>query len=131
MTTLFTDDVWSNVREEDYFKVKNQVAGRMIRRFEEATGAKIRGHIEEIAIATPETYARYCGHPQGVIYGYHSARWDGMSARTMVGGSEPTVPGLFFVGAHGSRLSGFLPTLSSGDLTAKQVMGYVMGGGNA
>lgn len=132
ITSGYAADAWDKaVTPENYVRVKREIADKMIERYEEVMGIDIRNHIEEIAIATPVTFARYMGTPQGVIYGYHSSRWDGMSARTMVGGSEPTVPGLFFVGAHGNRLSGFLPTLTSGDITAKQVMGYVMGGGNA
>ena len=132
ITSGYAADAWDKVvTPENYVRVKREIADKMIERYEEVMGIDIRSHIEEIAIATPVTFARYMGTPLGVIYGYHSSRWDGMSARTMVGGSEPTVPGLFFVGAHGARLSGFLPTLTSGDITAKQVMGYVMGGGKA
>ena len=132
ITTGFAADAWDKaVTPENYVRVKREMADMMIERYEQVMGVDLRNHIEEIAIATPVTFARYMGTPQGAIYGYHSSRWDGMSARTLVGGSEPTVPGLFFVGAHGARLSGFLPTLSSGDITAKQVMGYVMGGGKA
>ena len=44
-------------------------------------------------------------------------------------GVEVSVPGLYFCGAHGNRLSGFLPTLAGGEKIAGPVMGYVMGGG--
>lgn len=80
-TTLYMSDDWGNVKAEDYYKTKNYVANKMIDRFEQDTGAKLRGHIEEISVATPMTYARYCGHPQGVIYGYESQYWDGLMPR--------------------------------------------------
>lgn len=51
----------------------------MIRVFERETGCKIRDAIEEICVASPTTYARYCGHPEGVIYGYETAEWDSLS----------------------------------------------------
>ena len=114
MTTLFTDDVWSAVKEEDYFKVKNQVARRMIRRFEEATGAKILGHIEEIAIATPETYARYCGHPQGVIYGYEPQYYDSLMNRIQMVEEDRFIPGLRIGGGFGERLLGYPSSYKSG-----------------
>ena len=67
--------------------------------------------------------------PQGSIYGYMSLKWDGMSTRTLANGMEPTIPGLFFVGAHGSGLSGYFPTYTTGARTAYPILGYVMGGG--
>lgn len=129
ITTSFAQEAWGDVTVENYETEKREYALKLIKRYEEVMGIDLRSHIEEIAIATPITFARYLASPQGSMYGYQSAKWDGMSARTLVGGSEPTVPGLFFVGAHGSRLSGYFPTLSDGDLTARKVMGYVMGGG--
>ena len=75
LTTLYMSDDWNRYtyRAEDYFKTKDMVANMFIDRFEKDTGAKIRDSIEEISVATPVTYARYCGHPQGVIYGYESS----------------------------------------------------------
>ena len=92
-------------------------------------GYKIREHIEEIEIASPVTFARYMFSPQGSIYGYSSEKWDGMSSRLITSGMEQTIPGLFFVGGHGSSLSGYYPTYSGGNKTAMQIMGYVRGGG--
>ena len=129
LTTGFITDAWDKVPPEDYNRVKRRIAEKMLDRYEEVMGIDIRSHIEEVSIATPVTFARYLGTPQGSVYGYHSSYWDGMSARTLVGGREQTVPGLFFVGAHANRLSGFFPTLSLGDITGRQVMGYVMAGG--
>ena len=114
MTTLFTDDVWSGVKEEDYYKLKNEIAAAMIRRFEEATGTQIAGHIEEIAIATPETYARYCGHPQGTVYGYESQYYDGLMNRIQMVEEDHMVPGLRIGGGYGERLLGYPSSYKSG-----------------
>lgn len=129
LTISYTDDAWADVSEEDYVKVKREVADRLIRNVEEAMGYKIREHIEEIEIASPVTFARYMGSPQGSIYGYASLKWDGMSSRMLASGMEQTIPGLFFVGGHGSSLSGYFPTYTSGNKAAFQIMGYVRGGG--
>ncbi|SCW35244.1 prolycopene isomerase [Ruminococcaceae bacterium YRB3002] len=129
ITTSLACDAWENVTVENYNKVKRDFADKLIRRTEKVLGYDLRNNIEEIAIATPSTFARYVGTPQGSIYGYHSSRWDGMSSRTLAGGSEQSIPGLFFCGAHGTRMSGFLPTLAGGNQIAFPVMGYVMGGG--
>ena len=114
MTTLFTDDAWSSVDKEDYFKLKNKVAADMIERFEKATGTNIHDYIEEIAIATPETYARYCGHPQGTVYGYESQYYDGLMSRIQMVEEDRFVPGLRIGGGYGERLLGFPSSYKSG-----------------
>ncbi|MBR2523744.1 MAG: NAD(P)/FAD-dependent oxidoreductase [Clostridiales bacterium] len=129
ITMALNSDVWEKVTPEDYASTKRFLANKLIDRAESVLGLDLRSHIEEISIATPVTFARYMNTPQGSIYGYHSSTWDGMSSRTLAGGSEQTIPGLYFCGAHGNRLSGFLPTLAGGDQIARPVMGYVMGGG--
>ena len=128
LTISYTDDAWADVIEEDYVNTKRQIADQMITNLENVMGYKIREHIEEIEIASPVTFARYMQSPQGSIYGYSSLKWDGMSSRTVAAGMEQTVPGLFFVGGHGSSLSGYFPTYTSGNKAALQIMGYIRGG---
>lgn len=129
LTIAYTGDAWADVNEENYMKIKREVADEMIDNLEHVMGYKIREHIEEIEIASPVTFARYMASPQGSIYGYCSLKWDGMSTRMLVAGMEQTIPGLFFVGGHGTSLSGYYPTYTSGNRTAFQIMGYVRGGG--
>lgn len=129
ITISYTEDAWADVTEEDYVKVKREVADEMITHVEEIMGYNLRDHIEEIEIASPVTFARYMGTPQGSIYGYASEKWDGMSSRTIANGVERTIPGLFFVGGHGSSLSGYFPTYTGGNRTGFQILGYVMSGG--
>ncbi len=114
MTSLFMEDVWSQVKEEEYFKVKNEVAEAMIERFEKATHTNIREHIEELAIATPETYARYCGHPQGTVYGYESQYYDGLMNRIQMVEEDKCVDGLRIGGGYGERLLGYPSSYKSG-----------------
>ncbi|MCM1395821.1 MAG: FAD-dependent oxidoreductase [Corallococcus sp.] len=114
MTTLFTSDVWSDVKEEEYFKLKNELADRMIDRFEQATKTRIRDYVEEIAVATPQTYARYCGHPQGCIYGYESQPRDGLLNRIQMVEEDKFVRGLRIGGGWGERLLGFPSSYKSG-----------------
>ena len=128
LTISYTGDAWADVSEEDYMRIKREIADKMIDNLETIMGYKVREHIEEIEIASPVTFARYMGSPQGSIYGYCSLKWDGMSSRTLAAGMEPTIPGLFFVGGHGTSLSGYFPTYTSGNRTAFQIMGYVRGG---
>lgn len=122
-TTLFTSDDWANVSEKDYTRVKNEVGSRMIDVFEKATGIKIRDSIEEVAIATPMTYARYCGHPEGTIYGYESQYWDGLMPRLQMMREEVYVKGLRFAGGWSMRLSGYSSAYNSGDIVGRQTAG--------
>lgn len=123
-TTMFMSDDWGNVTDTEYFKLKDKVADDMIRVFERETGCKIRDSIEQIAVASPTTYARYCGHPQGVIYGYETADWDSLMPRMMMMREDATLlPGLRFVGGYAMRSSGYSSSYVSGDLSGRQTVG--------
>lgn len=124
-TTLFMEDDWANVTPRDYVKTKESVASRMIDRFEQDTGAGIRDSIEEISIATPMTYARYCGHPEGVIYGYESQYWDGLMPRLQMMAEDHKIRGLRFAGGHAMRLSGYSSAYFSGDISGRQTVGDI------
>ena len=124
-TTLYMSDDWANVKPEDYFKVKDYVANKMIERFEQDTGCKIRDSIEEISVATPMTYARYCGHPEGGIYGYESQYWDGLMPRLLMMAEDHKTRGLRFAGGFSMRLSGYSSAYFSGDITGRQTVGDI------
>ena len=130
LTISYTSDTWADVTEDKYYVEKERIAEKMIDTYERKMGIHIREHIEEIEIASPVTFAHYMYTPQGSIYGYQSTPWDGMSSRSIAGGGEPTIPGLFFVGGHSTQCSGFMPTYLGGNQTAFQILGYVMGGGH-
>ena len=120
ISSFFTDDVFSkNATEKNYFKLKSQVASSMIQAFENATGITITPYIEEIEIATPVTYARYTGHPDGAIYGYKATGMDNLLPRLLTMNNENYIPNLRFCGGFDVKLSGFGSTYLSGDLTAR------------
>lgn len=123
-TTMFMSDDWGNVEEKDYFKAKDRIANDMIDVFERETGCRIRDSIEEISVASPTTYARYCGHPQGVIYGYETADWDSLMPRMMMMKEDAELfPGLRFAGGYAMRSSGYSSAYVSGDLSGRQTVG--------
>ena len=126
-TTLYMSDDWGTVAPQDYFKVKDFVANRMIDRFERDTGARLRGHIEEISVATPMTYARYCGHPEGTIYGYESQYWDGLMPRLQMMEEDYRngVRGLRFASGYAMRLSGYSSAYHAGDIAGRQTVGDI------
>jgi phytoene dehydrogenase-like protein len=120
---FYTDDVYKNVSAEEYFKVKDRTVGRVIEHFEKTTGIQIRDHIEQIVTATPETWARYLGTPQGDVYGYTPRGWDGMFARVMSGHKlDYTVKGLRFCGGHGTQMDGYSQAYLSGAEQARYTL---------
>lgn len=121
-TRTYAEDAWGSVKAEDYEDTKRRVAGKMIADFEAALGTNIREHIEEIAIATPMTYARYTDTPQGVIYGYYASKWDGIVPRIMMAGMDEKVPGLRFAGGFGTQLLGYSTSLMSGSNAANDTL---------
>lgn len=122
-TTMFMSDAWGNVTEEEYFKMKDKIALDMIEVFERETGCKIKDSIEEIAVASPTTYARYCGHPQGVIYGYETGDWDSLMPRMMMMKEDYIFKGLRFAGGYAMRSSGYSSAYVSGDISGRQTAG--------
>lgn len=123
-TTMFMSDDWGNVQEEEYFKKKDEIAKDMIQVFERETGCQIHDAIEEIAIASPTTYARYCGHPQGVIYGYETCEWDSLMPRLMMMKEDAALfANLRFVGGYAMRSSGYSSAYVSGDIAGRQTLG--------
>lgn len=112
--TLFTEEAWGEVKPEDYKKVKNRIAKRMIEDYEKKVGVELQPYIEEISIASPATFARYLNTPNGTPYGYQINLWDSMISRMMHGSKERFVKNLYFVGAHGERAAGFSSTYANG-----------------
>ena len=114
ITAGFRPEAWESVKEEEYFTVKEKVAERLINQFEQATGTDIKNHIEEIEIATPETFARYTGTYNGVVYGYEAEPWDSIIPRALSVESENYINGLEFCGGFSYRAHGYGSSILSG-----------------
>lgn len=121
MGIFYGDDFDKNVTSETYYEYKEVVAEKYIAFFEEATGVKIKEFIEEIEIATPVTFARYTGHPDGVIYGFQAKGYDNFLSRIACEEEEEFIEGLKFCGGFGSRLSGYHATYLNGEDVALKV----------
>lgn len=123
LTSLYFGDVFDkSITKENYFEMKEKLANQFIDRFEKATGTSIRDAIEEVELATPLTYKRYTGHPDGVIYGYMAKGYDNLLPRLMARNEENYIHGLHFCGGFGVRLSGYSSSYLSGDLAGKEVL---------
>jgi len=114
-TSIFPgNDAWNDITPENYVKIKREYADRMIANFEEATGTHIREHIEEIEIASPVTYARYLGAPNGDIYGYDNSGTNGIIHRIMANGMGDAIDHLYFCGGYCKQSIGFNPAYITG-----------------
>ncbi len=118
---IFGDDIPEDLTPETYKKYKNHLARKYIADYEKLTGVDIMSHIEEIEIATPVTFARYLGTPQGTIYGYASTGWDNIMVRTANEARDIDIEGLHFAGGHGIRGDGYSCAYFSGDTVGKRV----------
>ena len=121
-TTFYADDCWGGIEPEDYVKMKNEVAEGIIDKFEAETGIKLKDSIEEFSVATPWTFSRYAGSPEGAVYGYELGGWDTMMARLMMIDEDYPIKGLKFCGAAGPRGDGYSATYICGDLMGKLTM---------
>jgi prolycopene isomerase len=118
LTTLFRPEVWRDVGPQNYVKIKNRIADRLIGNFESATGTSLRKHIEEFEVATPQTFARSTGNYDGIIYGYEPEPWDSLLPRMMMMQEDQHFNGLHFCGGYAFRCTGYSSTILSGQTAA-------------
>lgn len=121
LTTMLTQTAWGKVRPEEYKKVKNRIAERLVNTYEQKMGLAVRPYIEEIAIAAPPTFARYLNTPNGTPYGYQIQPWDTIIARTMCSKREQFLDGVSFVGAHAERSDGYSSTYANGRSAGERI----------
>ncbi len=114
LSTFYTDNCWANVPPENYFDEKDLLAARLIANYEQKTGITIHNNIEELEVATPVTFARYTGTPQGTVYGYLGDDWDSILPRVMTEATDCDTKGLRFCGGWGAQLTGVDATIASG-----------------
>ena len=77
---------------------------------------------QEIEVATPVTYSRYLGTPNGTPYGYQTSNWDGIFLRTMQKQKEKSIRHLHFVGAHTEGSVGYNQTYKSGKVAVEEIL---------
>lgn len=118
-TTFDSPADWNDLPQEQYVAFKNRVVRKMLKNLEEKTGIRLEGHIEEMAVATPWTFARYLGVPEGAVYGHETRDWDGMMARMMMLSTDYPIKGLRPIGADGPRGDGYSAAYICGQLLAK------------
>ncbi len=117
-TTFCAPEEWNSLSQEDYYKFKTDIAKKMLKNLKDKAGIELEGHIEEMSIASPWTFARYLGTPEGSVYGYETTDWDGMMARMMMLSEDYPIKGLRPIGAAGPRGDGYSAAYICGQLMA-------------
>lgn len=108
---------------------KNNVAKKFLACLKEKAGIDFSGCIEEVSVASPWTFARYLGTPEGSVYGHETTDWDGMMARMMMLSVDYPVKGLRPIGADGPRGDGYSAAYICGQLIAKLTLKDLAEGG--
>ena len=121
-TTFCSPEDWDKLSSENYHEFKTKCAEKLIKQLKDKTGIDLSGHIEEIIVATPWTFARYLGTPEGAVYGHETADWDDIISRTMQMNKDYPIKGLRPVGAGGPRGDGYSSAYMCGELGARMVM---------
>jgi phytoene dehydrogenase-like protein len=121
-TTLVGPEVWKDVTPANYIETKNRIARGMIEKMSYYLDSPLAEYIEEIEIATPQTFHRYTGAYRGVMYGYEQDPWDSVVARSMNSIAEKYIKGLEFVGGFASMGHGYAPSIISGRSAASSVL---------
>jgi len=118
LTTILRPEPWQEVSPKEYVRVKNRIADGLIDSFEKATGTSVREHIEELEVASPQTFARYTGTYNGVVYGYEPEPWDSLMPRMMMMEEDSHFDGLQFSGGFAFRCLGYHASIMSGQTAA-------------
>lgn len=111
---VIPDYFMEGVTAENYNDFKIEAAKHYIEDCEKTLGIEIMSRIEEISIATPVTFARYFGAPDGTAYGYELSRWDGVIARMLDKRNKFSYDKLTFCGGHGASGDGYGVSYESG-----------------
>lgn len=122
MTSAYCADVWGDVEPKDYFARKTELAEQAISLYEKAVGVSLRPYIEEVEVATPWTFCRYAGVPEGGVYGYEAGGWDNCMARMMMYEDDYPIKGLMFTGASGPRGDGYSESIITGNMIGRMVL---------
>lgn len=120
-------DFPKDLQPQDYKKYKSKVLREYLEDFEKVMGIDIFSHIEEIETASPATYARYLGTPEGTAYGYIASDWDNIMARSTANEKPFTIPGLSFCGGHGKMGDGYSSAYSTGQQVGMSVVEKLKG----
>ncbi|MGN1023733.1 MAG: hypothetical protein ACI4OJ_09550, partial [Lachnospiraceae bacterium] len=126
--TSFDDPAdWEGITPAQYYRKKQEMERDWIQHYEETTGIRIAPYVEEISMATPVTFARYLGTPQGTPYGYQVEAWDNIISRFLAMDQEQILPGLRVTGAACENIDGYNCCYANGLLQAQRTIADIAG----
>ncbi|MFO7795482.1 MAG: phytoene desaturase family protein [Promethearchaeati archaeon] len=115
LTTLQMGDEWQTIAPDQYHKIKDKYADKMIQMVEHTILPNVREYIEIAEIASPLTYYRYSKNYNGAIYGYHQ---DVLNSPMMRLKSKTPIKGLYLAGAWTNFGGGFSTAILGGRVAA-------------
>lgn len=121
-TTFGDSEFWSQVKPEDYYKIKEQRMSDWVDYYEKTTGIIIRPYIEEITFATPASFCRYLNTPNGTPYGYQVYKWDNIINRLNSMDGEQMFRGLRLTGAACENIDGYNLCYANGNIQGKKTL---------
>ncbi len=119
ITSMGSPNDWNDVEQKDYRAQKEKMLDKFLEILKQKTGIDMSGHIEEVSIASPWTFARYLNTPEGCVYGYEAREWDGMMPRMMMLRDDFPIKGLRPIGASGPRSDGYSGCTMTGNIVGK------------
>lgn len=117
LVALKFGEPWLRVPPAEYYTTKYRCADAALRTAEKVY-PDLRNHIEEIEIATPLTFLRYLGHPNGTVYGFEQQTKDSLFFQP---GRHSPIQGLYFASGWTGDC-GFQPTLEAGNAAARSIL---------
>ena len=126
---LYGDQLPDDLTPANYKKFKNEIAESIIKDYEQLMGVDVMNHIEEISIATPVSFARYLGTPDGEVYGYETTDWDNIISRIQNKAKDFTIKNLTFCGGHDTRGDGYSSAYVNGEQAGVIAINNIKKGG--
>lgn len=120
LETIYKSEPWATLTPSQYYKKKNELAEALIDQASSILNIPFKKHIEEIEIATPQTFSRYIGSFMGNIYGYDHRVFDSVVIKALMKKKEQFIKGLYFVGNAGILVPAFPSSILSGRLAAAE-----------
>ena len=123
ITAFYYADCFKDIfNEENYYKVKENIANKLIERFEFVNGINIKDFIEEIEISTPCTYSLYDNSYDGCVYGWSLINSDSVLSRITNKDEDVIVNGLRLCGAYSYYGHGYDNTYINGYEVSKKTL---------
>lgn len=121
LKTDYYADVFDKINMENYEETKLSLAEDLITKFEKDFNVAIHPYIEEVAVSSPFTFAKYTNSPNGTTKGYMRLGYDNSINRLLSFESEE-IPGISFVGSYSIFGNGFDNAFYSGYYIANELL---------